>query len=242
MKTYKYLIIASILGVLLVAILAGGLAKAQESIQNKQGGLEFNGNLLTSQQGERSPVEWPSSMPVPEGLEILSPPEDRPMSGVDADIEATYNASLRVTGSALKPRGSGVDWVPTGGGGCIYASAGDAYLVFNTPIYLPQGSVVKYFRMYYNDANVTMNTTAWFTVYDLYGDIVAEYPVSSTGTGEAYATTSEITQTIDYAFHSYVINWRPYDLGSDMQVCGFRLYYAAPPGPVYMPLLSKDLE
>jgi hypothetical protein len=49
--------------------------------------------------------------------------------GIDA---TTAIADLRVPGTALKRRASDVDYVPTGGGGCFYASAGSSYTVFNT--------------------------------------------------------------------------------------------------------------
>lgn len=194
-------------------------------------------------QGEVNPqAPWSSSAPVPEGVSVASPPD--PGGGVDpldSEIDQTYNAFLRIAGSALKPRESNVEWSGSGGGGCMYANNGNEYAVFNTPIMLEQGATIKYLRMYFNDTNASLSSTAWFTVYDLYGAIVVEHAVSSSGSsGNGYATTSEFTQTVDYDNYSYVINWRPNDLGSDMQVCGFRIYYHTPSGPTYMPLITKE--
>ena len=133
--------------------------------------------------------------------------------------------SYRVTGTDLKPRGSDVDYVPTGGGGCFYASAGNSSRVFNVGVYLPEGVTVKYIRMYYKDTSAS-DSTAWFTVYDLYGSIVNEYPVTTSGnTGNGYRDSAAFGEVINYNSYSYAINWRPYVLGSTMQLCGFRLFY-----------------
>ena len=122
-----------------------------------------------------------------------------------------------------------MEWYGAGGGGSIYATSGSANAVFNVPVCLPNGATIEYFRMYYNDTNSSTNCRAWFTVYDLYGDVIEEWGISSSGdSGTGFRTTDAFSHTIDYSLYSYVINWRPYDLGSDMQVCGFRLYYQAP--------------
>jgi len=194
--------------------------------------------------GDDDPAPWwASSQPVPEGVspDSLSPP-DRPdvADPLDRAIEATYNASVRIAGSAVRPRESDVEWRVGGDGGCIYAASGDVSTWWNTPVYLPQGSTVKYFRMYYNDQTTLANCHAFFTVYNLYGEIVDEWGISSTYTGQNYATTSEFTHTVDYEFYSYVVNWRPNTAGTDMQVCGFRIYYHTPPGAVALPIVMHD--
>ncbi|GAB4338258.1 MAG: hypothetical protein Kow0089_10030 [Desulfobulbaceae bacterium] len=159
---------------------------------------------------------------------------EAPAHPSDAQPAATTptTVSLRIAGSALKPRESNVEWTGAGGGGgCIYASSGTTNAVFNTPLILPQGSTVEYVRMYYNDSNATVDSRAWFTVYNLYGDLVNEWLVTSSGSsGYGYSTTDEINHTVDYDSYSYVLNWRPNSLGSDNQLCGFRIYYTPPAG------------
>jgi hypothetical protein len=144
-------------------------------------------------------------------------------------IEATTAiADFRVPGTALKRRGSDVDYIPTAGGGCFYASAGNSIRVFNTGLYLPQGSNVLAVRMYYDDTS-SSDSRGWFSVYDLYGNLVEEWSVDSTGDfGNGFDDTVEISHTIDYLNFSYALNWRPYDLGSDTQLCGFRIFYEPP--------------
>lgn len=177
----------------------------------------------------------------------LSPPaEIAPAAEGEAAVEPAavpYTDYLRIAGSVLKPRESEVSWTGSGGGGCMYVTAGSSYSVFNVPVTLPQGSKISYLRMYFNDTNASVDSTAFFTVYDLYGDIVQEWGVNSTGSaGRGYASSVLFDHTVDYSLYSYVINWRPYDLGSDMQVCGFRLYYTPPPSAnraVFFPISTR---
>jgi hypothetical protein len=188
------------------------------------------------------PASWTdSTLPVPVDAETgsLSPPDrDAMVDPLDRAPSATYDASLRIAGSVLRPRTSDVEWRVGGEGGCIYSWSGSASTWWNTPLYLPQNATIKYFRMYYNDQS-TVNSEAYLTAYDLFGDIVEEWGVASSGTGEYYATTEEFTHTVDYSQYSYVVNWRPNDLSSDMQGCGFRIYYQTPPGAIALPIVLK---
>lgn len=161
----------------------------------------------------------------------------------EEDVEApaqSYNATLRVPVAGLKPRTSDVEWHTGGEGGCTYASSGDVYTWWSTPLYLPQESTLRYFRMYYNDQNNSVNCDAYLTVYDLYGRVVTEWGISSSGTGLSYVTTPELDHVVDYENYSYVIHWRPNDSGTDMQVCGFRVYYEKPSGLTYLPMVGKN--
>jgi len=133
-------------------------------------------------------------------------------------------AYLRVTGSVFKPRSSSVGWAPGAQGGSIYAISGSSGEVWNSPLYLPQGTLIQYVRMYYYD-NSASNCRGWFTIYDLYGDVVDEWGVSSSGTGNSFDDTANINHTIDYGSYSYVLNWRPNQIGSTMMLHGFRVFY-----------------
>jgi hypothetical protein len=219
------IVVASVVGLLSVSALVWtGTIVAQRPSESGSGGAGL------------------SSANIPAGVAVSSSP-DLPAQSRIEDIESaqqTYTASLRIVGSALKPRDSDVQWASSGGGGCVYASSGNQNTVFNTPLYLPQGATVKQLRMYFNDTLTSSNSIVWFTVYDLYGNIVYEWSVSSSGSaGLGYTTTSEFTHTVDYNSYSYVVNWRPYALGSGMQLCGLRLYYHTPPGYTYIPLVTR---
>ncbi|MGD9902898.1 MAG: hypothetical protein AB7U83_05475 [Vicinamibacterales bacterium] len=134
----------------------------------------------------------------------------------------------RIVGSALKPRENDVSYSVSSGGSCAYVTAGDASTVWNAVPQLPDGAVVDTLRMYYSDTSAS-NSTGWFTIYDLYGTIVQEFPVSSSGSaGNSFNDSAAIGHTVDYSVYSYVLNWRPVVVGSAMQLCGFRVFYTTP--------------
>ena len=50
-----------------------------------------------------------------------------------------------------------------------------------------------------------------------------------------------ISHTIDYLSYSYAINWRPFTLGSNTQLCGFRIFYEPPAcGIAVLPLVMRS--
>ncbi|HNS53118.1 MAG TPA: hypothetical protein PKO09_18325 [Anaerolineae bacterium] len=165
--------------------------------------------------------------------------QERQSPEPEDEINATV--SIRVAGSMLRPREDNVSYNWGSSGGCIYATTGDDYTIWNAPVYLPLGSTVTQMRMYVNDTS-TLNTSGFFSVYDLYGDLVDEWAVTSSGTpGEAYYVVNiDPGHVIDYEVYSYAVNWRPNDTGNDLQLCGFRLLYTPPPGAVFLPSVMRD--
>lgn len=196
----------------------------------------------SSQASQTLLTYWDSSAEPPPGTpaELLSPPDTLAPAAPQADEAIEALISWRVTGSALKPRENDVNYNVSATGGCVYVSSGDASTVWNTPVSLPQGSHIDTLRMYYYDTSAS-NSSAWFTVYDLYGVIVDEWSVSSnTDIGNSFNDSSVISHTIDYSVYSYLINWRPSVTGSTMQLCGFRVFYEpAPFGVSFLPLVSR---
>jgi hypothetical protein len=198
--------------------------------------------LVASQDSDDPQVASPSS--AEESSETSSEPAGSPNNPAAVESDTTVAGgeliSWRITGSALRPRENDVSYTVSANGSCSYVTAGDAFTVWNTPVTLPQGSFIDTLRMYYYDTS-SSSSTAWFTVYDLYGSIVDEWSVStSTAGGNSFNDTEVISHTVDYSTYSYLINWRPIDSGSDMQLCGFRLFYD-PPGfsAAFMPMIKK---
>lgn len=149
--------------------------------------------------------------------------------------------SWRVVGSALRPRENDVNYLTNGTGGCVYVTAGDISTVWNIPVQLPQGALVDIVRFYFYD--LTPGTsTAYFTIYDLYGSIIQEWDVSSLGnSGYGFNDTGLINHTIDYGPYSYALNWRPSNAGSSMQLCGFRVFFTAPMfGAGFVPVIHNE--
>jgi len=175
----------------------------------------------------------------PENLQAASGVSSLQEEESVSDLAAGYNATLRIPAAALKPRESNVEWGVGGDGGCTYAISGDQYTWWVAPFYLPDGATLRYFRMYYNDQDISVNCAAYLTVYDLYGDIAVEWGIFSSGTGQNYVTTAELDHVIDYSQYNYVINWAPNTTGSGMQVCGFRVYYEYSWGLAFLPAVMK---
>jgi hypothetical protein len=186
---------------------------------------------------------WQTSAEAPAGtpLESFSPADTPAVNNQLEELEGGGLISWRVVGSALKPRDNDVTYTSNSNGSCIYVTAGDANTVWNTPVSLPNGSVVNTLRMYYYDTSAS-NSTGWFTVYDLYGAIVQEWSVISTGSnGNSFSDSALIDHTIDYASYSYVLNWRPIVTGSTLQLCGFRIFYTPPPfGLEFIPFINHQ--
>ena len=206
------------------------------------------GSQLTQVTAQEEGVElWATSAEAPAGfpLDRFSPAD----SPVTVNQEEAHNAieapdgliSWRITGAALKPRENDVSYTVNGSGSCTFVTAGDNSTVWNIAPALPQGAVVDTLRMYYYDASGS-NTSAWFTVYDLYGSIVQEWAVSSSGSGgNSFNDSTAINHTIDYSIYSYLFNWRPNSTGSTLQLCGFRVFYEPPPfGVAFLPSIQKN--
>jgi hypothetical protein len=181
----------------------------------------------TAAQSDADPTPvgpWSSSAEAGAGAGAGGPGEGQ----APTDAEGVPLVSWRVTGSVLKPRAHNVTYTTNGNGNCTYVTAGETNTVWNTPVQLPNGAVVNTLRMYYYDTSAS-STTAWFTVYDLYGNIEQEWQIVSVGNlGNSFTDSAQIDHTIDYSIYSYVLNWRPLVTGSTMQLCGFRVFYQPP--------------
>lgn len=202
---------------------------------------------LTTAAAQETADLWLSSADAPAGtpLERYSPP-DVPITVVADHVPHSPEApdalvSWRVAGPTLKPRTNDVSYAVNGSGGCTYVTAGSTFSTWNVQPMLPQGAVVDTLRMYYHDTSAS-NSVAWFTVYDLYGAIVNEWSVSSSGNfGNSFNDSAPINHVVDYSLYSYALNWRPVVTGSTMQLCGFRIFYTAPPfGLAFLPYASRE--
>lgn len=201
-----------------------------------------------AQGGDGEEGQWYGSDVATDGvaLELLSPPDsDAARRGAQEDTpllspDGVILRDLRLTGSALRPRASGVGYDWGRGGGCVYTTGGDSTVVWNAPLTLPDGASVNTVRMYYDDRS-DLNSTGWFTVYDQFGAVVEEWSMASSGnSGNGFADTFPvIDHTIDYSRYSYALTWRPVQQGVTMQLCGFRIFYEPPPfGLSFLPLVA----
>lgn len=189
---------------------------ARKRPPSRRGAIGFGLLVIAAIGGVHAPARAASSA----GLDPVRPESEAP-SGLLIE-------SLRIAGSALRPRVSSDGTAVNLDGGCIYNSSGSATGVLNVPLQLPEGANVLTLRMYYFDTSAS-NSTAWFTVYDLYGSIVEEFSVASAGNaGNSFNDSAPIDHLIDPSLYSYVLNWRPTVAGATMQLCGFRVFYNPP--------------
>lgn len=135
---------------------------------------------------------------------------------------------FHAAGSSLRPRDSSVDWANDGSGGCMYLTSGDSTKIFNIHLEVPHGSRIEYLRIYFYDTSAS-NSFAWVTRYDDEGDIEdVTYVASSSNLGYGSTLSPYIEHIVDTTNYSYVLNWRPYAVGTTMQLCGLRVAYRLP--------------
>ena len=148
------------------------------------------------------------------------------------DLNADPNWSgfyyYHVTGSALHPRDSSVDWNTGGSGGCLYVTSGSPSVVFNLHQEIPNGARIDYLRIFYYDTSAS-DSYSWVTRYDDAGGIEDVATVSSTGnTGYGTNLSPLIEHVVDNVYYSYILNWRPMVVGTTMLLCGLRVAYRLP--------------
>lgn len=185
----------------------------------------------------------------PQAQEGAAPPNGGRVSGEpapalpDAELEAV-SAHLQVAGSALRPEYSAAveSAVPTSGYvGCVYAESGDAWAWWNAPIYPPQGATLTKLQAYVQDWSDTANARVSIGVVDATGNALFEWSGYSSGNGgNAVVEITIPNHQVDYANYSYLLWWRPIQLGPDIKICGLRLYYTPPGGTAYLPSVMND--
>jgi hypothetical protein len=163
------------------------------------------------------------------GTEPAAQRAPAPKLPVPLAVQAT-SATLSVAGTSLRPRTSSTTY-GFSNGGSTYALAGTDF--FNAPVYLPQGAVITSFRMYYFDANATVDCSGFLTYYQLGGPGAVELgPITSTGSsGFGFVDSGPINLTVDNTLYTYVLNWRPNVTGAGMTLNGFSIFYTPPVTP-----------
>lgn len=215
-------------GLLLLALALPALRQAQGAAAQR----------VAAQDTAGTPADTPSSAEagsVP--AEHAALPAEPALDPADVRATTTY---WRVAGSAFKPRASNVSYDVNSQGGCVYVTAGSTSTVWSAVPQLPQGASVSRLRLYFNDTSAS-NAQAWFTIYDLYGNIEREVLVTTDGNaGNSFRDSAAINHTVNYAAYSYLLNWRPLVTGNSMQLCGMRLTYESPFGATFLPALERN--
>jgi hypothetical protein len=108
-------------------------------------------------------------------------------------------------------------------------------VLFNTPVHLPQGTLVKSLRMYFRDVDPVHYCGGYFYVTDLLGLGVTYWsaysPVGAVDLG--HADSPAINHTIDNTQYVYMLAWRPSETdsayGLDLQLRSLQLNYTPAP-------------
>ena len=186
----------------------------------------YTGAVAEANQGEKSPsgdlpaeeVDW--DVMIPEGA------PDQFETNADPNWSEFYY--YHVTGSALHPRDSAVEWSTGGSGGCLYQVSGDPYVIYNLHEEIPEGARIDYLRIFYYDTSAS-SSYAWVTRYDDTGGLEDITNVASVGTaGYGTALSDYVGHVVDNTNYSYILNWRPYVNGTSMYLCGLRVAYRLP--------------
>lgn len=145
-------------------------------------------------------------------------------------------------GTAFIPSSSTITW-QYGNSGCLQANAAGYW---RAGVHLPDGTIIKYLRISYNNAAAATSSSAWVTRYrdnGTYLDLASVTSRSGATTGIGYFSdlSGEIIEanaTIDNVHNGYVFIWS----GSLTQkLCSVQVGYI--PVPVYavaLPVVQKQ--
>ncbi len=182
-----------------------------------------------------SPTGAPAGQvaPIPE-----TPPSAATANGTETPA-VTWNHSVTYLGNTFKPRENDVNYRVTNTGGCVYVYTGNVQQVWDVGVTLPEGAQVQWLRMYTYDAAPNIALKGWFSKYDHFGNLITEWPVQTTTSGYQYTDVLiSPPETIDYNTYTYAINWQPGGAGTNLQLCGFRLFFYLPTG-VALPMIMR---
>ncbi len=170
----------------------------------------------------------------------MPPDENPPLGSIKNTTQFSY---YTVSGATLRGRSSATQYVYQGNG-CLYTTAGvDTQRIVNTELNLPQGAVIKFLRVYYNDTNPNSGVDGYLTSYapgQSAIDLTRAIPPDAFKDGFGFTVSPEITETINNTDHAYTLIGYPDENNIANQVCGLRIAYLPPyRGTVYIPTIHR---
>lgn len=150
----------------------------------------------------------------------------------------------QVSGPELQPRTT-TNVQVYGANGCVYMSTGTGTgLLTGTGMHIPDGSTIKYIRLYYNDTNASAGVDAFLTRYSpgaATSDLVSAGSTAAFSGGYGFVVSNEITEVVNNASYAYMLYGWPDTNASSLQVCGIRVaYYAPVTFNVALPVVHKQ--
>ncbi|HUU94441.1 MAG TPA: hypothetical protein VM487_01780 [Phycisphaerae bacterium] len=161
------------------------------------------------------------------------PPDENRIVGSDwaAPAASQTFSYYQVAGATLRGRNSTTGYVYDGSG-CTHVTAGSGTgLILNTELPLPDGAIIKYLRVYYDDTNASSAVKGFLTRYQPgagTSDLVSVGSTNAFALGHGFAVSAEITETVNNAAYAYTLIGWPGTLGATNQICGLRVAYYAP--------------
>lgn len=149
----------------------------------------------------------------------------------------------QVSGATLHGRSSTTGYAYDGVS-CSHVTAGTGTgRILNTELLLPDGAVIKYLRVYYQDTNAVNGVEGYITRYQPgigASDLVHAGSEDAFNSGYGYVVSAEIAETVNNTNDTYsLIGW-PDDANINNQICGLRVaYYAPPGGATFLPSIYK---
>jgi len=186
--------------------------------------------------GEAAPPETES--PWPGGF---APDENPAGPNAPGAPSATFSYYM-VSGATLRGRSSTTTQAYDNIG-CIHLTAGSS-LIVNTEMQIPDGSIIKFLRVIYNDTSATDYVRGYLTRYtpgQATNDLVSVSSSAAFATGYGFAVSAEITETVNNISYAYTLIGWPTAASSAAQICGLRIAYYAPGTSTFLPTIEKNV-
>jgi len=217
--------------VLPLVFLAGGYALAELGLPATEPG---------SDPPKEMPASYDSGDSSFDALGVL-PPDENATDSIQG-TSATFSYYM-VSGPEMQPRTTANNQTYSSNG-CVYILSGSSTdLLTGTGLHIPDNSVVKYIRLYYNDTNASSGVDAYLTRYapgTAANDLVSTGSTSAFNGGAGFVVSSQITETVNNASYSYLLYGWPDSASSTLQVCGIRVAYYAPfSAAIFLPMMSN---
>ncbi len=174
--------------------------------------------------------------------QITSPSADgSPNAAENSTASALPESYLFVPGTAFAGKSSNMTYMYDVKG-CIHRTSSLSSEQYTAPVYLPNGSVIKYMRLYYVDTSATAAAGGWLSRYNpgvASADLIA-LTNGAVSSGAGSVLSKEITETVDTLTYAYALNVFMGSADSTVQVCGARVAYIPPFYALqYLPFVSK---
>ena len=146
-----------------------------------------------------------------------------------------------VPGTEFKGKSSNFGYTYTTKG-CFFRSTTLGSEQYTAPIHIPNGSVMKGFRVYFVDTSTTGGVGVYLTSYNpgVSSKDLVFMNNGSVSNGSGFVDSIEITQTVTTETAAYTLIATTGAADSTVQVCGVRLaYYPPAAGYAFLPVVMS---